>query len=253
MNKSLIAVSFLIMLGLLAAVPGCVGMHGTQPSLDALQNAVGEGKPVVEAFFEYPGPQERWAGPNSLVVHVVARDGADPTITTSPNVFQPEAGVIDFSAPMPAKRSGLTTSIVRERLAIVGTALNQPAGAHDEPIGGCLSPIRARIIRIDGSVTEKRGCRSQTGWAFQASDAAMDLLTMAENGPPRVPAAVKAPGKPVALGAEPAKTAGTPTTAVADKPADTKKPAETKTSPVRTPEGKALLEGKGLDTQPAKH
>ncbi|HUP55959.1 MAG TPA: hypothetical protein VM598_00800, partial [Bdellovibrionota bacterium] len=145
----------LLSASLLALAPACVGMHG-QGGLDAL-NTGGE-KPIVEAFFEYSGPQDRWAGPSSLVVHVTARDGVDPTITLSPGVFQPEAGAVDFSSPMTAKRSGLTTAIVRERLALVATAMNDKA--KEEAASGCLSPVRARMIRSDGSLLEKRGCRS---------------------------------------------------------------------------------------------
>ena len=37
------------------------------------------------------------------------------------------------------------------------------------PFFGCLSPVRARLIRSDGSLVEKFGCRSFQGWASVAS------------------------------------------------------------------------------------
>src|SRR4051812_35692781 len=94
----------------LTLAASCVGMHG-QSTLDAIQGSITENKPVVEAYFEYPGPQERWAGPSSVAIHITARDGAEPTISISPNVFQNEAAV-DLQ---PGKKSGLTTQVVRER------------------------------------------------------------------------------------------------------------------------------------------
>jgi hypothetical protein len=179
-RKALSSVALILLTGLLLTfAASCVGMHG-QSTLDAIQGSIAENKPIVEAFVEYPGPQERWAGPSSLVVHITARDGVEPTVTLTPGVFQAESGVSDFSTPV--RKSGLTTQVVRERLALVATALTQAGLSTDEKQGGCLSPVRARLIKSDGSIIEKRGCRSQTGWAFQASDAATDLIAAADSG-----------------------------------------------------------------------
>ena len=181
------ATSVLVAVSILACASSCVGMHG-QSTLDAIQGSIAEVKPIVEAHIEYPGPQERWAGPATLSVHIIARDGAEPTVTVSPNLFQPEGA----SLVTPQRKGTLTTQVVRERLGLVATALTQNVASNDEKTGGCLSPVRARLIRSDGQVIEKRGCRSQSGWAFQASDAATDLIAAAE-GPVREPASKTIP------------------------------------------------------------
>jgi hypothetical protein len=174
-----------------AALGSCVGMHG-QSTLDAIQGSIEEKKPFVEAWIEYSGPQERWAGPSSLIVHVTAKDGGAPMVALVPDRFTPEAGVADFSsqaaslpagpgrAPGSESQAILSTTAIRDRLAVLGTALSQPtsAGAADEGASGCLSPIHARLVRSDGSIVEKRGCRSGAGWAFQASAAAADLVAL---------------------------------------------------------------------------
>src|SRR6185295_670703 len=113
---------------LLTLAASCVGMHG-QSTLDAIQGSITENKPVVEAYIEYPGPQERWAAPSSLAIHITARDGSDPTIAISPNVFQTE-GAVEV-VPV-GKKSGLTTQVVRERLGLVATALTQNVTSSDE-------------------------------------------------------------------------------------------------------------------------
>jgi len=35
--------------------------------------------------------------------------------------------------------------------------------------GGCLYPVRIRLLRADGGVVEKAGCRSSRGWVKDAS------------------------------------------------------------------------------------
>jgi hypothetical protein len=182
-----IAIVVVTGIALTLAAASCVGNHG-QSTLDAISGSIQDKtpKPIVEAYVEYPGPQERWSGPSTLAVHITARDGADPSVSVSPNIFQ-----LDGAIPTPPKRSALTTQIVRERLALVATALSVNTGKMDEP-GGCLYPMRARLIRSDGSLIEKRGCRSPIGWAFQASDAATDLVAAAET-PAREPASAPVP------------------------------------------------------------
>src|SRR4051812_39397522 len=111
------AIAVLIAGLLLTLAASCVGMHG-QSTLDAIQGSIAEAKPIVEAYIEYPGPQERWAGPATVAIHVIARDGAEPTIVVSPDLFQSEGAA-------PVRKNGLTTQVVRERLALVATALTQ--------------------------------------------------------------------------------------------------------------------------------
>jgi hypothetical protein len=188
--------TLLFIIGILAALltmtAACVGMHG-QSTLDAIQGSIQEAKPIIEAYIEYPGPQDRWAGPGNLIVHVTARgEGKDPEISFSPHVFQAEAGVQDFTTPV-AKKSALTTQVVRERLGLVAAAMTTASQAGDDRAPGCLSPVRVRLIKNDGGILEKHGCRSLTGWTFQAADAAADLIAAASQPPaatPRTPASV---------------------------------------------------------------
>ena len=42
------------------------------------------GEPFTEAYFEYPGPRRIWAGPQTFVVHVTAKEGEKAKIALTP-------------------------------------------------------------------------------------------------------------------------------------------------------------------------
>jgi hypothetical protein len=66
----------------------------------------------------------------------------------------------------------------RELLANLAVSLQGAEGAFR----GCLSPVRVRLIRADGILVEKQGCRGQNGWSHIASQSADRFLTAALYG-----------------------------------------------------------------------
>src|SRR4051812_42875295 len=64
---------------------GCLSMQ-SQTSLDATNNAnpVVSNQPYVEVYVEYAGPQIKWAGPVSYILHVTAKDAGQAQITLTP-------------------------------------------------------------------------------------------------------------------------------------------------------------------------
>ena len=73
------------------------------------------------------------------------------------------------SAAVPAP-AGVTADLIRTRLAQLDqwtTPLVPADGTQD--FHSCLSPIKVKLIRADGVVTERRGCRMQSTWSAQVS------------------------------------------------------------------------------------
>ncbi len=184
-------------IGVVAALSasGCLSMQ-SQTTIDGNETATNV--PYVEAFVEYAGPQEKWAGPASFTLHVIAKDAGGATVTVQPALFTelPPAGMA-AQGRTPASQ-GLPGELAREHLAHLATSLQ---GA-DQAFRGCLSPVRVRLIRADGSLLEKRGCRSQSGWNRVASEAVSNFITATLRGAPaqREPAA----GTPAAAATVPA-------------------------------------------------
>jgi hypothetical protein len=193
-------ISILLVLG----STGCISSMNNAPQLDALQSLVGGGKSYVEAYVEYRGPQERWAGPSTFLIHVNAREGTAAKISVSPNVFgNRKVDPANFQPTMdtsrrPASKTqehgpgseaapGITAEAARNHL-------NQLAGAMqngDVAFEGCLSPVRVRLIRTDGAVIEKQGCRSGEGWSRAASEMVHQfiLASSSVDSPASAPAA----------------------------------------------------------------
>ena len=166
MKKYKIAAVGLTFLG----IWGCVNMQN-QPALEALQGSLGQA--YVESFIQYAGPQERWAGPSQLIVHVLAKEAGNAQISVTPSTFEQaiEPDKPETPGPTVQKRSiasanGITSEQAREQLAHLATEMQ---GA-DEKFSGCLYPVRVRLIRADGGLLEKQGCRGQQGWAKAASE-----------------------------------------------------------------------------------
>ncbi|OFZ22112.1 MAG: hypothetical protein A2X94_08785 [Bdellovibrionales bacterium GWB1_55_8] len=169
---------------------GCGGIQN-HPALEALQgNAKVDSQAFVEIYIEYPGPQEKWAGPTSFILHVLANAPGNAHISVTPGWFegpavkktQPElairkpASLLSEMAPAAvlaptaeqAKPQGLPSDIARDRMRYLANAIES---GLEEPFRGCRSPVRIRIVRADGDIVERTGCRSEKGWPRAASEA----------------------------------------------------------------------------------
>lgn len=202
---------------LLLAGPGCLSTQ-TQTSLDGTQSA-----PYVEVFVEYPGPQERWSGPTSFLLHVSAKDEGSAQIVTTPGWADESAGneapsqtpgqapapqSVPMSARVPASALGkavgkrqMSAQEARELLGNLNIALQGAAA----PFKGCMSPVRVRLVRADGALTERQGCRSEIGWARAISETVNIFVGASVHGYP--PEALAVDTTEPAAAPEVAKTA----------------------------------------------
>src|SRR4051812_14008571 len=66
---------------------GCLSMQ-SQTSLDATNaKPVASNQPYVEVYVEYAGPQQKWAGPSSFILHVMAKDAGPAQIVMTPTLL----------------------------------------------------------------------------------------------------------------------------------------------------------------------
>ena len=172
MKKTLTALSIA---GSMAGLGGCLGQYNPT-AYDDVSKQVG-GAPVVEAFIEYGGPQEKWAGPAPFILHIDAREAAPAQVAMTPNVFQEVdfAPVIRGGGRMPASTADLSAEGVRERLGAFRETLNEDPG----PFQGCMSPLRVRLVSSSGAIVERQGCRGTQGWAKSASQLVADFMAAA--------------------------------------------------------------------------
>lgn len=118
---------------------------------------------VVEAYLEYVGPPEKWAGPKPFSIHVDAsREGPIQIKLTSA-----------FEAPELRSWSSRTGGEfhvpgVTETRALLAE-LARLSAQKGETFQACVNPVRVRLIRADQSVVERLGCRGQGDWAAQVS------------------------------------------------------------------------------------
>jgi hypothetical protein len=136
---------------------GCVGAH--QGTLDEIAGALGQQEPYTEAFIDYPGPSDRWAGPARFILHVTAKDKA--VDVKLPAQWHPVPSN-DHRAPAAV----LTGDQARDKLANLATAMQEDSSSFR----GCMYPIRVRLVRADGEILDKTGCRDQSRWAKTASE-----------------------------------------------------------------------------------
>lgn len=125
--------------------------------------------PFTEGYIEYPGPSEKWVGPQNFVVHIVTRGTGNAQISILPALFS-----TSMSDP---KGSGLATlniniGTVREELARLNAAMQEPERVFE----GCLYPVRVNLIRSDGILIERQGCRGQLGWPRVVSEIVNHLI-----------------------------------------------------------------------------
>jgi len=152
------ALKWIITLAALAAISGCVGARNS--TLDEIAGVFGGGDKAVytEAFLDYPGPADQWAGPAHFILHVTAKDKvADVQI---PAQWHPVAS--DHRAPA----SALTGEEARAKLSELANSMRDDSGEYR----GCMYPIRVRLVRADGNVLDKMGCRDQSKWSKTASE-----------------------------------------------------------------------------------
>ncbi len=184
-------------------VGGLVLQQGCAKNQNSLMNTVLQGgidgSPFVEGYIEYPGPDFKWSGPKSMTVHVKAweKSGFAQVIVYPvlfdeliPDVPGGDKARRQLSSTKESKDSKdskdtkkpvhaaniatgaqgeLSVQSVRERLGVLAHAVVKEPGRN---LDGCLWPVRVRLIRQDGGVLEKQGCRSQLGWTETASHTA---------------------------------------------------------------------------------
>lgn len=155
----------------------CMGQQG-HSTLDEVERSV-EGA-WVEAFVEYGGPQEQWAGPAHFILHVNAKDASPKQlaqISMTPSAFQEAdySSVILGAGRMPASTADLHGPRVRERIAALAAELDKQPDAFQ----GCLNPVRVRIVSASGKLFEKQGCRGNRGWVKAASRFVADFMSAA--------------------------------------------------------------------------
>lgn len=166
------------------ATAGCMSMSG-QGTLDAVQDALsgkGETQVYTEAYIEFAGPGGRWAGPQSLLLHVSAKDPEQPAeISVTPVMFQSVEAAPEVASEgrkpasqtdggdAPAEEgppvSKVTAAQAREQLAFLGLAVQNDS----QPYSGCLYPVRVRLVKVDGALVDQQGCRGSTPWTRVAS------------------------------------------------------------------------------------
>jgi hypothetical protein len=191
---------------------GCSVSPTTQATLDGIMGArndleaasVAQSKPIVEAYIDFPGPPEKWVGPAGLLLHVTAREGKSAKVVVTSPGLDGHAPLLDAVRGLASENAlpdgknaeakiqkGISVEAARERLSFLARALTEGAQFFQ----GCLNPVRVRLIRQDGSIFERSGCRGQVGWSRSASEAVSDFLTAAiyGSGPSGAVAALRSP------------------------------------------------------------
>jgi hypothetical protein len=112
-----------------------------------------------------------------VLIHLTAQDLNRAELKVQPDLIgqiheESEAvGVRRISSTQPRP----TGQVARERLNYLAESiLNEKT-----TVMGCLYPVRARLVRADGSVVEKFGCRSLQGWPSIASRTVSEMFTIA--------------------------------------------------------------------------
>lgn len=143
---------------------GAIGMNGcmtgqNQTTLDAITG--GATQPYGEAFVEYRGPQEKWAGPSNWVMHVSAKEGEKPRVSV------PAAWMSDTSETRRPASQLITGEEARAKIGELAVAMSE----QSVDFQGCMYPVHVRLVRMDGKVVDRQGCRNQSHWSKAASEA----------------------------------------------------------------------------------
>lgn len=144
---------------------GCFG-SGKDTAGDSMgDNSI----PFSDAYIEYPGPNARWSGPQSFILHSVTRGSGKTKVYVSSGIAP---GKNPKASGVKAVSESLSVEAAREELARFYASLQ----SREEIYRGCLSPIRIKLIRADGVLIERQGCRGQTGWPRVASEVVNHLI-----------------------------------------------------------------------------
>jgi|GEM_PF-6444614 len=167
----------------LASVVGCVTAEKKAEKVEA-----GEKIPFVEAYIEFLGPNEKWAGPSTYLLHVNANESRDDLvqIEISPELLEFEKpSVIEPTQRKKEKNPAILNRVLASKTSekinqkIAQKRLNELALAmqeEDVSFEACLSPLKVRMTRVDGKVFEKEGCRGVDGWPKKASELSSQLI-----------------------------------------------------------------------------
>jgi len=166
------------------------------PAVDALKSAAdassGSQSPFVEATVEYPGPAARWGGPSAFLLSLNAREAGDAQIRVLPQLWgveaaqppvAPNGGGLGQTASSSAGRApasqnlGIPADFVRERVAHLAGTIQAAGAADSTAASGCLYPVRLRLVRADGAVVERQGCRGVGAWTGAVSAFTSEFLT----------------------------------------------------------------------------
>jgi hypothetical protein len=147
---------------------GCMSGQNHPVLEEALNQATKGQAPLVEAFIEYGGPDEKWIGPTPFLLRVEAKGVAEAKIEVTNKAFK---------VPIPLKPVRLSTELTRDELLEFSLALENQV--HVE---GCLYPIRIRLVRASGVVVEKQGCRGQKEFSKHVSKRVNDWMNAAYYG-----------------------------------------------------------------------
>lgn len=193
---------------------GCLSMQ-SQTSLDGGGNTTTNTstQPYVEAYIEYPGPQAKWAGPMSYILHVSAKDSGAAQITTTPQLLtdEPKAEHESHEAPSVSQRAPAASAVSQAIAPAIHHMSSEDARAQlahlvsalqgvQAPFRGCMTPVRVRLVRADGGIFERQGCRSELGWSRTVSETVSAFVEASLHGAPApaVPTAPVAPSIPTA-------------------------------------------------------
>lgn len=132
---------------------------------DDLSNVPGspEDRVFIEAYVEFPGPHERWVGPPGYVMNVNAKEATKPWVGVTSLAAKPVLGDRRIASIPKGDPQAARAQI--ERLA---TALKEDDSSPE--FKGCLSPVRVRLVRGDGTMVEREGCRGYNAWTKTASE-----------------------------------------------------------------------------------
>ena len=98
---------------------------------------------------------------SALAIFAAERAHAQPAASGHATLATPLAGALQAAA------SSDYAFAEKALLAIQGA---------DQPFSGCLNPVRVRLVRQDGALTEKQGCRG-FGWTRTASEKVNTFLS----------------------------------------------------------------------------
>jgi hypothetical protein len=190
-NRSQIKNAFVFALSLMFGLQGCSG----RSTLDEIEksfsaNSKGEtsipGGTYVEAVVEYTSPGKKWAAFPTTSIHLKSqsKDGfieVNVTPKQTQQVFaamnakaNPEGRKIASETNTPSK---MGVEELRSRLSILANEMgSSDQSKYSNSYTSCMAPIKVRLLRADGSVFEKMGCRSGSGWSSVASHLVNDSL-----------------------------------------------------------------------------